>query len=44
MQHDHVLKKMTFDLLNHPPGSGAVGGSAETFCNSLEFDMYQDMF
>ena len=22
MQHDHVLKKSNFDLLNRPPGSG----------------------
>ena len=26
MQHDHVLKKLYFDLLTPPPGQGGWGG------------------
>ena len=26
MQHDHILKKMNFDLLTPSPGSGGGGG------------------
>ena len=32
LQHDHVLKKLNFDLLTPPPGSGAGGGCVQNIC------------
>ena len=51
MQHDHVLKKLTFDQLTHSPASRGVGeGGMQAkylvpFCcnrDSLKFDMQHD--
>ena len=51
MQHDHVLKKLNFDLLTPSPGLGRVRGGAVLakyllpccrILDSLEFDMQHD--
>ena len=32
MQHDHVLKKLNFDLMTPHAGSGGGGGLQENIC------------
>ena len=50
LQHDHVLKKLRFDLYTPTPGSGDGGGLQEkclrpSFCipDSLKFDMQHEI-
>ena len=51
MQHDHVLKKLTLDLLTHPPRVRGMRGGVcgrnicyhvAAFQNSVYFDMQRD--
>ena len=51
MQHDHVLKKLDFDLLTHRVGvrGEGLGSAGKIFatvccciCDSLKFDMQHD--
>ena len=52
MQHDHVLKKLNFDLLTSSRRSGRWGGGGvcgknicyhvAVFCDSNKFDMQHD--
>ena len=46
MQHDHVLKKWKFDLLNLMSGVGVCGQNScyhvATFCDSNIFEIQHD--